>query len=132
MTLQEIILDSLLIEKQKFLIDNQLEEANDILKRDGKFIKSFVITSIGIDEVRPSQIGEDYENPSSKEDAVIYSLAKKGNIGIDDLRLESFRPILVDRKTNEIIDGNHRHYAAKAVCEKFIFVLLCEIGKINY
>lgn len=59
---------------------------------------------VPLDSITPSQSGEDYDNPSSRE------LAKH----IDEFgasgRWADYKPIIVDEK-GKIIDGNHRHAA---------------------
>lgn len=129
-TIQETILKQLHKGKNEELIASQLNEAIQILSHDNLKIINYELTTLSIYDIRPSQTDEDYDNNSSKQDAKIYLEVMNKKRSIENVRLDSFRPIVVDKKTMNIIDGNHRHYATKAIGEKFIYVILCEIGKL--
>jgi hypothetical protein len=94
-------------------------------------LDSYEFVTLTIKEVIQSQQDEDYKNPSSEYDLYVYKEVMSGKININDIRLDTFRPIAVDKHTMKIIDGNHRHYAITAVGEKYIFVLLCETQNIE-
>lgn len=131
MTIQEKILNQLPIKKKEDLIQSQITEAKSILSRSKLKLESYAFVSLTIKEVIPSQQDEDYKNASSEYDACVYQAVMDGKMNINDIRLNAFRPIAVDKNTMKIIDGNHRHYAIKAVGEKDIFVLLCETQNIE-
>ena len=130
MTLQEIILNKLHAVKRNELIASQLKEASEILERNNKIIVSWELATLLIDDLIPTQSDEDYQNPSSIADAELLLRAKTGLVNLNDIRLDSFRPIAVEKFNLNIIDGNHRHYAIKHIGEHHIYSLLCEV-KIN-
>ena len=79
---------------------------------------SFIISSIDKDvsrvplkSIRPTQFGEDYKNDSSEHQAKSF---KKVLNGAEHDRDEDYYPLVVDRITGLILDGNHRHYALSA------------------
>lgn len=126
MTIQEQILNQLPEKRKKDLIRSQINNAKGILSRNNLELTSYTLDVISINEIIPSQYFEDYENESSKYDAGVFLGVIKGIIDINALRLETFRPIAVNKNTMKIIDGNHRHYALKTAGETNAFVLLCE------
>lgn len=130
MTIQETSLNQLPEEVVKRLIASQIKQANNILFHKKQRIKSYTFITLSINEVKPSQFGEDYENNSSKYDAEIYKAIISRTKKVEDVRLESLCPIVVDKNTMTIIDGNHRHYATYSIGEKFIYTILCEIENI--
>jgi hypothetical protein len=127
MTVQETILLELQEDIRAKHIQRQIETANGILRGFKKRIRHYTLVTLPVESIVPSQTGEDYENVSSKYDAETYKLVKEGAKKVDEVRLESFYPIVVDKSSLEIIDGNHRHYAAVASGEAFIYVVLCEV-----
>ena len=131
MTIQEKILNQLPENKKEALIQSQINEACSILSRSKLKLVSYDFVTLTIKEVIPSQQDEDYKNASSEYDVVVYQAVMSGKLSINDIRLNTFRPIAVDKNTMKIIDGNHRHYAIKTVGEKDIFVLLCETQNIE-
>lgn len=131
MTIQEKILNQLPLNKKEDLMRSQINEAISILSRSKLKLESYTLVTLTINEVIPSQQGEDYKNASSEYDVSVYQAIIDGKMNINDIRLNTFRPIAVDKNTMKIIDGNHRHYAIKTVGEKDIFVLLCETQNIE-
>jgi hypothetical protein len=131
MTIQEKILNQLPLNKKEDLMRSQINEAISILSRSKLKLESYTLVTLPINEVIPSQQGEDYKNASSEYDVSVYQAIMNGEMNINDIRLNTFRPIAVDKNTMKIIDGNHRHYAIKTVGEKDIFVLLCETQNIE-
>jgi len=130
MTIQEQILNQLPEKRKEDLIQSQITQVKDFLLRSNMKLICYDLVTISINEVIPSQHNEDYENDSSKYDASVFLAVINGNSDINDLRLDTFRPIAVDKNTMKIIDGNHRHYAIKKVGEKNVYVLLCETRNI--
>jgi hypothetical protein len=131
MTIQEKILNQLPLNKKEDLMQSQINEAKSILFRTKLKLESYSLVTLTIKEVIPSQQGEDYKNASSEYDVSVYQAVMNRKMNINDIRLNTFRPIAVDKNTMKIIDGNHRHYAIKTVGEKDIFVLLCETQNIE-
>lgn len=130
MTIQEQILNQLSEIRKEDLIRTQINHAKGVLIRSNLELISYTLDVISINEIIPSQWDEDYENESSKYDVEVFLSVIKGIADINDLRLETFRPIAIDKNTMEIIDGNHRHYALKTAGEKNAYVLLCETQNI--
>ena len=69
----------------------------------------YEVKILPVDEIKPTQFGEDYINASSEYEAEVYDEYLKGEIEARDVRKEDFYPIVVDKDTMEILDGNHRH-----------------------
>ena len=80
-------------------------------------ISDYELKWLPLDEVKPSQHGEDYKNASSEE------LAKKIGEFLGTGRKQDYAPIVVDEDMN-IIDGNHRHAARVMAGIKEIPVLV--------
>lgn len=131
MTIQEKILNELPLNKREDLIQSQINEAISILSRTKLKLESYTLVTLNIKEIIPSQEGEDYKNASSEYDVSVYQAVMNGLMNINDIRLNTFRPIAVNKNDMKIIDGNHRHYAIKTVGEKNIFVLLCKTQNIK-
>src|SRR5690606_11606930 len=120
-------LNRLSVQKKDELISSQLKEASEILSRSNKRIINWRLMALPVNDVIPTQKGEDYQNPSSMADAQLYLTVKQGKADLDNLRLNSFRPIAVDNSNFNIIDGNHRHFAIKHIGEPFIYSVVCEV-----
>ncbi len=131
MTVQEKILNKVSEKRKEDLIRSQINNAKSILKRDNLELASYILDVISINEILPSQFNEDYENESSKYDVGVFLGVIKGTVDINALRLETFRPIAVNKSTMEIIDGNHRHFALKTAGETKAYVLLCQTQNIK-
>lgn len=131
MTVQEKILNQISEKRKEDLIRSQINNAKSILTRDNLELTSYILDVISINEIIPSQYNEDYENESSKYDVGVFLGVIKGIVDINALRLETFRPIAVNKSTMKIIDGNHRHYALKTAGETKAYVLLCETQNIK-
>ena len=87
-----------------------IEQALKILPNKDKYnLKDYSVEILPIDKVKPTQFGEDYINASSEYEAEQYQKYIDGEISAEDLRREDFYPIVVDKDTMEILDGNHRH-----------------------
>lgn len=130
MTLQEKILNQISEKRKDDLIRSQINNAKSILARDNLELTSYILDVIPINEIIPSQYDEDYENESSKYDVGVFLDVIKGTVDINTLRLETFRPIAVNKSTMKVIDGNHRHYALKTSGETKAYVLLCKTQNI--
>jgi hypothetical protein len=75
-------------------------------------------------KIKPSQKGEDYDNASSRQLAKTFrAFLSNEHRDVDDFRREDFFPILIHRD-GTIIDGNHRHYATKAIGQRLIPVIV--------
>lgn len=74
------------------------------------------LRKVPIDQLQPTQHGEDYNNASSEETAI---QIKRGLTTA--LRLEDLAPLLVH--DNDILDGNHRHAASVRNQQKEIYIL---------
>ena len=72
-------------------------------------LENYTIKILPLESVKPTQFGEDYINASSEYEAEVYDEYLKGEIEARDVRKEDFYPIVVDKDTMEILDGNHRH-----------------------
>mgnify|MGYP003644056364 CR=1 FL=1 len=72
-------------------------------------LENYTIKILPLESVKPTQFGEDYINASSEYEAEVYDEYLKGEIEARDVRKEDFYPIIVDKDTMEILDGNHRH-----------------------
>jgi len=129
MTLQEQVLNQI-PKKKEDLIQSQIKNAKSILLRNNLKLTAYTLKSISINKIIPSQNNEDYENESSKHDVDVFLDVKKGLIDLNILRLETFRPIAINKNTMKIIDGNHRHYALKKAGETNAYVLLCKTQSI--
>lgn len=129
MTIQEKILEQISGSRKEKLINSQITDANNILERKNLKLKNCILSILPVSQIIPSQEGDDYKNESSKFDAEIFKEVKNGFKNPEQVRLESFRPIVVNKMTMEIIDGNHRHYALQSIGEENILVLLCETEK---
>lgn len=71
------------------------------------------LEKVSLDKLIPVQSGANYWNDSSIAQAQEYKKVLSGDI--EDIRKENYNPILVDRETNRIIDGHHRHAALTSV-----------------
>ena len=87
-----------------------IEQSLKILPNKDKYnLKDYTVEILPIGKVKPTQFGEDYINASSEYEAEQYQKYIDGEIEAEDLRREDFYPIVVDKDTMEILDGNHRH-----------------------
>ncbi len=97
-----------------------------------KYDKSTLeIKRVPLSQIKPTQFGGDYENPSSEYEAKQFQDVLDGKRTSEDVRLENFYPLLVDEKTNRIIDGNHRHYALSKINSPYAVVLYVNPKKEN-
>lgn len=87
------------------------------------------IKRVPLSSIEPSQYGEDYENPSSEYEAEEFEKILNGEKDVKNHREEDFNPILVDKNTNKIIDGNHRHYALSTIGSSYAVVLFVDVPK---
>jgi hypothetical protein len=95
---------------------NAAKAANSLRARQGKPAMDYEIRLIKHGDAKPTQTGEDYENSSSQTTAKkLKKLAETKDLNVeeDGGRREDYNPITLDEKNN-IVDGNHRHAAAKA------------------
>jgi len=76
-------------------------------------LENYVIKTLPLESIKPTQFGEDYINASSEYEAKVYDRYLKGEIEARDVRKEDFYPIVVDKGTMKILDGNHRHAVHK-------------------
>ena len=87
-----------------------VKRALQILPHKEKYNTSdYKVKILSVDKIKPTQFGEDYINASSEYEAEVYDEYLKGERSVEDLRKEDFYPIVVDKDTMEILDGNHRH-----------------------
>lgn len=85
---------------------------------------------VPLTSVIPVQSGEEYWNESSKQQSEDFKevLNNGAPDDIDDLgRQQNYNPILVDKNTNKIIDGHHRHAALKAVGSSKVWAILVDL-----
>ena len=87
------------------------------------------IKRVPLSSIEPSQYDEDYKNPSSKYEVEEFEKILNGEKDIKNHREEDFNPILVDKNTNKIVDGNHRHYALSTIGSPYAVVLFVDIPK---
>ena len=87
------------------------------------------IKRVPLSLIEPSQYDEDYKNPSSKYEVEEFEKILNGEKDIKNHREEDFNPILVDKNTNKIVDGNHRHYALSTIGSPYAVVLFVDIPK---
>lgn len=113
-TLPKTLKESLL-PQEKFAQDTGQEWIKDSLADvpDKKLydLENYTVEMVPLDKVKPSQSGDDYINDSSRYQAKQYKKYLEGDIDVNDLRFQDYYPIVVNRDTMEIIDGNHRHAA---------------------
>ena len=81
------------------------------------------ISRISLKSIKRTQFGEYYKNASSEHTANQFKKFLDKKISVKDLRLQDLYPILLDRKTKEILDGNHRHYALSKINSPYVVVL---------
>lgn len=92
------------------------EDVKATLRNFGKVLDKYDIsnvkmTNVKLSQLKPTQHGEDRINASSIEEAKNMRELVSGNLDVEDMRKEDLYPIIVDSKTNEILDGNHRYSA---------------------
>jgi hypothetical protein len=113
-------------------IKKELEFLSDIVDKtleDTKNLTNPEIQRVPLESIKPSQHEEDYENSSSKSEAEEFQKILNGKKNIGDHREEDFYPIVVNKKDNKIIDGNHRHYALLATKSPYAVVLYVDVPK---
>jgi len=87
------------------------------------------IKRVPLSSIKPSQFGEDYKNPSSEYEAEEFQKILDGSKDVADHRGEDFYPIVVNRLTNKIVDGNHRHYALSTINSPYAVVLYVDVPR---
>jgi hypothetical protein len=107
-------------------IKNELSFLSNIIKPTNTMFTP-KIERVSLSSIKPSQYGEDYKNASSEYEAEEFQKILNGEKDIQDHRKEDFYPILVNKKTNKIIDGNHRHYALSSIGSPYVVVLYVDI-----
>jgi hypothetical protein len=113
-------------------IEEELEFLSDIMDEtleDTKNLTNPEIKRVPLKSIKPSQQGEDYKNPSSESEAEEFRKILNGEKNVEDHREGDLHPILVNRITNKIIDGNHRHYALLAANSPYAVVLYVDVPK---
>ena len=113
-------------------IKQELEFLSDIMDEtleDTKNLTNPEIKRVPLKSIKPSQQGEDYKNPSSESEAEEFRKILNGEKNVEDHREGDLHPILVNRTTNKIIDGNHRHYALLAANSPYAVVLYVDVPK---
>jgi len=111
-------------------IEKELSFLSDIMDETLENTKTLTnpeIKRVPLKSIKPSQHGEDYENPSSEYTKKEFQKILNGEKNIEDHREGDLYPILVNRTTNEIIDGNHRHYALSAINSPYAVVLYVDV-----
>jgi hypothetical protein len=96
----------------------------DKIKKTAKDLKK-----VPLNELNPTQFGEDYKNPSSENNVDTYKKVISGEYNSDDVRIYDFAPLLIDKNNNNILDGNHRHYAFSQIGVPYVYVLYVDSGK---
>lgn len=86
------------------------------------------VTRVPLTSIKPTQFGDEYKNESSEEHAKIFQKVIDGEITGKvvehlGLRKEDYYPLLVEKRTGMILDGNHRHYALSAVNSPYAVVI---------
>ena len=109
------------LEFLSYVMDETLE--------DTKIRTNPEIKRVPLKSIKPSQHGEDYKNPSSESEAEEFRKILNGEKNIEDHREGDLYPILVNRTTNKIIDGNHRHYALLAANSPYAVVLYVDVPR---
>ena len=113
-------------------IERELEFLSDIMDEtleDTKNLTNPEIKRVPLKFIKPSQHGEDYKNPSSESEAEEFRKILNGEKNVEDHREGDLHPILVNRITNKIIDGNHRHYALLAANSPYAVVLYVDVPR---
>ena len=113
-------------------IERELEFLSDIMDEtleDTKNLTNPEIKRVPLKFIKPSQQGEDYKNPSSESEAEEFRKILNGEKNVEDHREGDLHPILVNRITNKIIDGNHRHYALLAANSPYAVVLYVDVPR---
>lgn len=113
-------------------IERELEFLSDIMDEtleDTKNLTNPEIKRVPLKSIKPSQQGEDYKNPSSESEAEEFRKILNGEKNVEDHREGDLHPILVNRITNKIIDGNHRHYALLAANSPYAVVLYVDVPR---
>ena len=113
-------------------IKKELEFLSDIMDEtleDTKNLTNPEIKRVPLKSIKPSQHGEDYKNPSSESEAEEFRKILNGEKNVEDHRGGDLHPILVNRITNKIIDGNHRHYALLAANSPYAVVLYVDVPR---
>jgi hypothetical protein len=113
-------------------IKNELKFLSNKMRKSFEDIKNITkpqIKRVPLYSIEPSQYGEDYENPSSKYEVEEFEKILNGKKDIKNHREEDFNPILADKNTNKIIDGNHRHYALSTIGSPYAVVLFVDVPK---
>ena len=113
-------------------IERELEFLSDIMDEtleDTKNLTNPEIKRVPLKSIKPSQQGEDYKNPSSESEAEEFRKILNGEKNVEDHREGDLHPILVNRTTNKIIDGNHRHYALLAANSPYAVVLYVDVPR---
>jgi hypothetical protein len=113
-------------------IKNELKFLSNKINMSFEDIKNTTkpqIKRVPLYSIEPSQYGEDYENPSSEYEAEEFEKILNGEKDVKNHREEDFNPILVDKNTNKIIDGNHRHYALSTIGSPYAVVLFVDVPK---
>ncbi len=109
----DTILNENILPQEKFAQEtgqDWVERALHILPHKKDYNTSdYEVKILPVDKIKPTQFGDDYINSSSEYEAEVYDEYLKGERSVEDLRKEDFYPIVVDRDTMEILDGNHRH-----------------------
>jgi hypothetical protein len=85
------------------------------------------IKRVPLSSIIPSQKGEDYKNASSEYEAEEFKKILNGEKNVEDHRKEDFYPIVVNKRDNKIIDGNHRHYALSSINSPYAVILYIDV-----
>ena len=109
------------LEFLSYVMDETLEDTKNLTNPE--------IKRVPLKSIKPSQQGEDYKNPSSESEAEEFRKILNGEKNVEDHREGDLHPILVNRITNKIIDGNHRHYALLAANSPYAVVLYVDVPR---
>lgn len=113
-------------------IEDELNFLSDIMDETLEGVKQQTnpqIKRVPLSSIKPSQFGEDYKNPSSEYEAKEFQKILDGSKDVADHREEDFHPIMVNRLTNKIVDGNHRHYALSTINSPYAVVLYVDVPR---
>jgi len=102
------------------------------LKFNSEYQKKFIesdLKRVPLSSIIQSQYGDNYKNASSEYTAEQFQKVINEELTHENVREQDFYPLLVDKKTNIIIDGNHRHYALSKINSPYVVVLYGESGE---
>jgi hypothetical protein len=106
---------------------NKTEDKNEFFNFIENLKGEIEIKRVPLERIFRSQEEKDYKNESSKSEAQEFQKILNNKKNIKDHRKEDFYPIVVNKRDNKIIDGNHRHYALSAIKSPYAVVLYVDV-----